>query len=179
MNFHYIRFSTAEQTADMQIEALKSYPMDKRFVDEAQSGKNMDREQFKNMVDQLRKGDTIYCYSLSRIGRNTVELIQLSNRLDELGVSLVSHVESLNTASPIGRFFFTLMAALAQFERENIEERRIQGIKAAREKGTKFGRRASLSDEQIAYIKICGLPNAVLSEKYGVSLSTVKRAKKK
>lgn len=178
MDFHYYRVSTDSQSIDMQVNALAGYPKDREFTDMGVSGKNMDRPQFQAMLDQLRSGDVIYCYSLSRIGRNALELIQLSEKLTLMGVGLVSVVEKLDTTTPMGRFSFVLISGLAQLERETIEERRIQGIKTAKEKGTKFGRKHSLSIEEIAYVKTCNLPNQDLAEKYKVSLSTIKRAKK-
>lgn len=178
MNFHYYRVSTDSQTLDMQIGALKNYPKDREYKDEGISGKNMDRPGFKALLDQLREGDTVYCYSLSRIGRNALELIQLSEDFNKRGINLVSHVEKLDTTTPMGRFGFILICGIAQLERETTEERRLQGIKVAREKGVKFGRKKVLTVEEIAYIKSCGLPLQDLVERYGVSLSTIKRARK-
>lgn len=178
MNFHYYRVSTDSQTLDMQVNALSIYPCDKVFKDEGISGKNMDRPGLQTMFSQLRRGDTIYCYSLSRIGRNALEMLQMAEEMVRDGINLVSHVEKLDTTTPMGRFGFLLICGIAQLEREMIEERRLQGIKAAKEKGTKFGRKNSLTVEEIAYIKTCNLPNQELMNKYKVSLSTIKRAKK-
>jgi DNA invertase Pin-like site-specific DNA recombinase len=162
----------------MQINALQNYPCDRTYSDEGVSGKNLDRPQFQLMLNSLREGDTVYCYSLSRIGRNTIDLIQLSEKFKAMNVTLVSHTEKIDTSTAMGVFFFTLMAALGELERSITEERRIQGVKTARENGVKFGRHSKLSDHDKAFIRSSSMCLSILASRYDVSLRTIQRIKK-
>lgn len=179
MHFHYLRVSTDSQTVDMQKNALSVYPCDREYIDMGISGKTMDRPQLEKMMDTLRKGDVIYVYSLSRLGRDTSGLIALANTLEKLGVSLVSHTEKIDMSSPMGKFFFTLLASLGQLERELIEERRIQGVKTALANNVRFGRKQKLTEEQTMFVRTSTLSVKALSDRYSVSESTIKRAKKR
>jgi DNA invertase Pin-like site-specific DNA recombinase len=178
MHFHYHRVSTSTQETDMQVNALQGYPCDRTYSDEGVSGKNLDRPQFQLMLNSLREGDTVYCYSLSRIGRNTIDLIQLSEQFKKMSVTLVSHTEKIDTSTAMGVFFFTLMAALGELERSITEERRIQGVKTARENGVKFGRHSKLSDHDKTFIKSSPMCPSILASRYAVSLRTIQRIKK-
>ena len=178
MKFAYIRVSTREQSLEMQKNALKSYDCEREYEDDGISGKTMDRPGLISMLDQLRPGDEVYVYSLSRLGRNTLEIIALVEDWNKRDIKLISHTEQIDCRSPMGRMFLGIIALMAQLERELTEERRIQGVKAARENGVKFGRKAVLTDEEVFWIRQNPkIPYRVWMEKYGVSRSSVARAK--
>lgn len=178
MKFAYIRVSTREQSLEMQKNALKFYECERYFEDDGISGKTMDRPGLISMLDQLRSGDEVYIYSLSRLGRNTLEIIALVEDWNKRDIKLISHTEQIDCRSPMGRMFLGIIALMAQLERELTEERRIQGIKTARENGVKFGRKPALTDEEVAWIRQNpNIPYRVWVEKYGVSRSSIARAK--
>ncbi|MGL5950085.1 MAG: recombinase family protein, partial [Cetobacterium sp.] len=102
MKFGYARVSTTDQNLEMQISALDKYGVDKIFSDKA-TGKNMQRKEFVKLLEQLRKGDTLVIFSLSRLGRKTKDLIELIEKFNSEGISLVSLKESIDTNSPVGR----------------------------------------------------------------------------
>lgn len=180
MRISYLRVSTKDQSIQMQRNALSKYNIEREFIDEGVSGKSMEgREGLADCLEFLREGDELYIYSLSRLGRSTSDLMAIASELATRNISLISHTEFINCSSSMGRFFFTVLSALAQMERELTEERRIQGTKTALANGVKFGRKKSLSDEQLAYLK--GNPEKPINhfiEKWGVSRSTIMRAKK-
>ena len=178
MNIAYIRVSTVDQSLEMQRNALAKYGIEKWLEDDGVSGKSMDRPGMNKLLEILRDGDHVYVYSLSRLGRNTVELLTLGEEWGRREIKLTSHTENVDPTTPMGRMFFGMIALLAQCERELIEERRIQGIKTARENGVKFGRKTVLTDEETAWIRQNpNIPYRVWMEKYGVSRSSIARAK--
>ena len=119
----YVRVSTTDQNLDRQYALMEKYNVDKIFEDKA-SGKNLDRKGLDAALSYLRSGDTLYIESFSRLSRTTVELLQITERLEKMGVRLVSVKEMLDTHSPTGKLQLTMIAAVYQFEREIMLERR-------------------------------------------------------
>lgn len=163
----------------MQDHALNKHGFDKGFSDKGLSGKNLLRPGLTMAIDYLREGDTLLVYSLSRLSRSVGDLIALSAVLQAKGCHLKSLTENIDTSGAMGRMLFIVMGAIGQLERELAEERRIQGVLAAREAGVKFGRPNALSDERMAYVKLnLDKPYSHFIDLWGVSRSTIARAKK-
>lgn len=133
-NIAYVRVSTAEQNEARQIEALKKHNIDKWFTEKV-SGKNMDRPQLKAMLDYVREGDTVYIHDFSRLARSTKDLLSIVDELKAKDVHLVSNKENLDTSTPNGKLMLTMLAAINEFERENLLERQREGIAIAKEQG--------------------------------------------
>jgi DNA invertase Pin-like site-specific DNA recombinase len=92
------------------------------------------------LLDTMNAGDTIVIESLSRLGRSTKDLIELVDLFKNRGVNLVSLKESIDTTTSTGKLLFTLMSAIAEFERNTISDRTLEGLKAARARGRVGGR---------------------------------------
>ena len=122
MRVFYVRCSTIEQNEARQLKMAEEQNAEKVFVDKA-SGKNTDRAAFKEMMAFVRAGDTVVVESISRIARNTRDLLSIVSELTEKGVEFVSLKENIDTTTPHGRFMLTVFGALAELERENILER--------------------------------------------------------
>ena len=135
----YARVSTADQNLERQLDMLRRYGVDHIFQ-EKMTGTKRDRPELENMLSHVTEGDTVVVESLSRLGRSTKDLIELTELLQSKGVQLVSLKESIDTSTPTGKLLFTLMSALAQFERDVIAERTSEGLKAARARGRMGGR---------------------------------------
>ena len=105
------------------------------------SGKNVDRKDFKAMMAFVRAGDTVIVESISRIARNTRDLLTIISNLTEKGVEFVSLKENIDTTTPHGRFMLTIFGALAELERESILERQREGIEIAKAEGKYKGRK--------------------------------------
>ena len=146
MRVGYVRCSTVEQNEARQLKMMEEQNAEKIFIDKA-SGKNTDREQFKAMMAFVRAGDVVIVESISRIARNTRDLLSIISELTEKGVEFVSLKESIDTATPQGRFMLTVFGALAELERENILERQREGIEIAKSEGKYKGRKPVDIDE--------------------------------
>lgn len=147
MTLGYARVSTDEQNLDRQIDALNKYGVDVLF-NEKMSGTKRERPELNKLIERISAGDTVVIESLSRLGRSTKDLIELMELFKDKGVNLVSLKESIDTSSSTGKLLFTLMSALAQFERDLISERTVEGLKAARARG-RMGGRPKINDDQI------------------------------
>jgi len=131
MKIGYVRVSTVEQHEDRQLAAIKQWGAEKIFIDKM-SGKNMDRDGLRNMMDFIREGDSLCVLELSRLGRSLPDLIKITDDLQKKKVSLVVLKENIDTSTPTGRMIFYMLAVIAQFERETILERQREGIEQAK-----------------------------------------------
>ncbi len=137
--FGYARVSTEAQNLDRQLDALKRYGVD-IIYNEKMTGTKKDRPELTKLLDRITEGDTVVVESLSRLGRSTKDLIELTELFHTKGVHLVSLKESIDTSTSTGKLLFTLMSAIAQFERDVIADRTREGLNAARARGRKGGR---------------------------------------
>lgn len=142
----YIRVSTIEQNEARQRESLSKYSIDKWFLDKV-SAKDTNRPQLQAMLDYAREGDTVYIHDFSRLARSTADLLQLVQQLQDKGIHLVSVKESIDTNTPTGRLMLTMIAAINQFERENLLERQREGIAIAKEQGKYKGRKQIIIED--------------------------------
>ncbi|NOG85166.1 MAG: recombinase family protein [Candidatus Scalindua sp. AMX11] len=147
MKIGYARVSTLEQNTDMQKKALKKAGCEKVLIDKV-SGTVAKRPGLEKAKELLRKGDTLVVWRLDRLGRSLRDLIEWVRYLDEKGVGLESLHETINTSTPTGKLTFHLFGALAEFERNLIQERTQAGLAAARARGRRGGRRKALDKEK-------------------------------
>ena len=134
MNVAYIRVSTAEQNEARQLEALKKYDIEKWYKEKV-SGKDTNRPQLQEMLDYVREGDTVYINDFSRLARSTKDLLEIMELLNAKGVNLVSNKENLDTSTATGKLMLTVIAAINEFERQNLLERQKEGIEIAKKEG--------------------------------------------
>ncbi len=173
----YARVSTFDQNIDLQEDALKKAGCEKIFSDKV-SGTKKERPGMNEAISHLRAGDTLVIWKLDRLGRSTSNLIDITSRLEAMGVHFQSITDGIDTKTPAGRFFFHVMAALAQMEREIIVERTKAGLKAAQERGRKGGRKRAMNDSKIEAAKKLlagGVPPKDVARNLGVSIPTLYR----
>lgn len=139
MKVFYIRVSTIEQNEARQLEQAKEFGAEKIFIDKA-SGKNQDRKALKEMLSFVREGDLICCSDLSRIARNTRDLLNIIDKLTERGVEFKSLKENIDTTTNSGRFMLSVFGALYELELDNIHARQAEGIAIAKAQGKYKGR---------------------------------------
>lgn len=140
MKIGYGRVSTKHQNLQLQLDALSEAGCDEIFTDTISSQKKM-REGLNTALKYVRSGDTLVVWKLDRLCRSTKELIDISTKLDEKGVSLHSLTEQIDTSSPAGRMYFTVLGAIAQMEREIMKERIMAGMESAKKNGRTAGRK--------------------------------------
>ena len=136
----YIRVSSIEQNTESQKSLLGNVGMDKVF-EEKLSGKNTERPQLQMMLDYVRDGDTVYVKDLSRLAKNTKDLLDIVEYLNNKGVALKSIKENIDTSSNFGKLMITFLAAIYEFERANLLERQRDGIAVAKKQGKYKGRK--------------------------------------
>lgn len=136
----YARCSTEEQNEARQMTAAKELNADKIFLDKL-SGKDTNRPQLKAMLDYVREGDMVVCSDISRIARNTKDLLNIVEKLKEKNVTFVSQKENIDTSTATGQFMLTVFGAMAELERETILQRQREGIEEAKKAGKYKGRK--------------------------------------
>ena len=151
--FGYARVSTESQNLNRQLDALKKYGID-HIYNEKMTGTKRDRPELEKMFDRMTAGDTVVIESLSRLGRSTKDLIELTEIFHSKGVNLVSLKESIDTNTSTGKLLFTLMSAIAQFERDVIADRTMEGLKSARARGRTGGRPKTNTDSVKKAVKL-------------------------
>lgn len=173
----YARVSTHDQNLALQREALLRAGCEKIFEDQV-SGEQADRPGLAKAMELLRDGDTFVVWKLDRLGRSVKQLIGWVSDLHMQGVQFRSLTDAIDTGTPSGRFFFNIMASLAEMERELIVERTRAGLEAARRLGRTGGRRPKMTDSKLASARTLlanGSPPKEVAKNLGVSIATLYR----
>lgn len=139
MKIGYARVSTQEQNLDRQLDILKGYSVD-RIIEDKATGTNTNRDGLQQLLSMLRAGDEVYVESISRLGRNTLEVLSIVKEFKEKGVTFHSHKEKMDTSTPTGEAMFNIMVVLAQLERDLISERVKESLQASKARGKHIGR---------------------------------------
>lgn len=173
----YMRVSTQEQNLELQRDALIKAGCEKIHEDKA-SGARADRQGLTAALDMLRAGDSLVVWKLDRLGRSVSGLVTLAGELRSRGVELKSLTDSIDTGTPSGRFFFHVMASLAEMERELTIERTRAGLVAARAQGRIGGRPPVMSKSKVESAKrlvSSGVSFKTAAKDLGVSVQTLYR----
>jgi len=176
-NLAYVRVSSYDQNEQRQVEALQERNIDKWFTEKV-SGKDTNRPQLQAMLDYAREGDTIFIHDFSRLARSTKDLLEIVERLQSKGICLISNKEALDTSTPTGKLMLTMIAAINEFERENLLERQREGIALAVTQGKYKGRKAvSVADFDMHYTryKAREVSKSELARELGISRPTLDR----
>ncbi|MFD1357664.1 recombinase family protein [Fictibacillus halophilus] len=141
MKIGYARVSTDDQDMLMQIEALKAAGVkEENIYKEKTSGMKKERPELKRMIDYAREADEIIVFKLDRISRSLKHLEELVEGFEKKGIEFISLQEKIDTTSAMGKFFFRMMGAIAELERDIISERTKEQLAAKKKHGIKLGR---------------------------------------
>ena len=144
----YARVSTQDQDLELQTEALTKTGCKKVFEDKI-SGSRAERPGLTKAQEALREGDTLVVWKLDRLGRSVKHLVNLVGELQKQGIQFKSLADAIDTGTASGRFFFHVMASLAEIERELTIERTRAGLEVARQLGRKGGRKRKMTESKI------------------------------
>ena len=173
----YARVSTQDQNLTLQREALINAGCEKVFEDKV-SGTRADRPGLSKTLEMLSEGDTLVVWKLDRLGRSVKQLVDMVSELNKQGIQFKSLTDSIDTGTTSGRFFFHVMASLAEMERELTIERTRAGLEVAKKLGRKGGRKPKMTDSKIESAKellSSGVPPKEVAKNLGVSVSTLYR----
>lgn len=179
MIFGYARVSTNDQNLDAQLDALKAAGAERIFADRI-TGKSLKRPELDKLLEQLREGDVVTVTKYDRLARSLRDLLEIVEAIQQRGGGFRSLAEDIDTTSSAGRLIFHVFASIAQFERERISERTMEGLEAARRRGRVGGRPPALSNAQKIEVQRMrdeeGRSLAEISRLFKVSISTARRA---
>lgn len=151
----YTRVSTESQSVDMQLSDLRSFAKQrgfdiyKEYSDIGVSGSKDSRPQLDMLMDDARKKkiNIVLVWKFDRFARSTRHLINALHEFNYLNVNFISYTENIDTSSPVGKALFTMISAMAEFERDLIRERVKSGLDKAKKKGIRLGRPSLMTKE--------------------------------
>jgi putative DNA-invertase from lambdoid prophage Rac len=186
--FSYCRVSTSDQTTDNQVREIEAAGFavePHRVVTETVSGSvtAMERKGFRKLTERLEKGDVLIVTKLDRLGRNAMDVRSTIEALALTGVRVhCLALGGVDLTSPAGRMTMSVIAAVAEFERDLLIERTQSGLDRARAAGKTLGRPSALTKEQqvaIRQSRVQGISLGKLAAEYGVSRAAIQRAEKR
>ncbi|MCY4142892.1 MAG: recombinase family protein [Gammaproteobacteria bacterium] len=177
MKIGYARVSTLEQNLASQVDQLQAQGCEKIYRERC-SGGDRKRPVLNEMLDYLRLGDTVVVVKLDRLSRSLKDLLDLTARIDASGAQFQSLDESIDTSSPHGKLIFHVFGVIAEFERDRIRQRTLEGLAAARARGRSGGRPFALNrDQRIEVVRMRneGRSLSELSRLFDISRATIAR----
>lgn len=153
MKIGYARVSSRGQSLELQHSRLQAAGCDKIFEEKRSGGKGTERPALVSTLEFVREGDTLVITKLDRLARSVIDLASIADTLARKGVGFVVLDQPIDTTTSTGRLIYNVLGAIAEFERELIVERRMDGIEDARKKGVKFGRKPKLTEEDKTKIR--------------------------
>jgi DNA invertase Pin-like site-specific DNA recombinase len=179
----YARVSTKDQSCEMQLRDLREYCASRGFthvreyVDVGESGARDSRPELNRLMDHARKRqiDAVLVWRFDRFARSTKHLLLALEEFRSKGIQFISYQENMDTGSPLGQALFTIVAAVAQLERDLIRERVNAGIRNARAAGKQLGRpRRIVDSDAIARMRSEGASIRQISRGLGIGYGTVR-----
>lgn len=152
----YARVSSSDQTTQTQLLPLReycqrmNYQVVEEYSDDGFSGKDNNRPAFERLLADMRSGrfNSIVCYKLDRIGRSLTHLLNLFEEFQNKKIGFISLSQNIDTNTPEGRMFLQMLMVLAQYERELIVSRTLQGLSRAKKQGKTLGRPKGKRDKR-------------------------------
>ena len=149
MKIGYARVSTTDQNLDLQMDALKSAGCEKIFSDRGVSGAKAERPGLDKALDQIRESDILVIWKLDRLGRSLSHLLSIIEDLKQKGADFASVQDGFDTSTASGKMVFSVIGAMAEYERNLTRERTMAGLASARARGRKGGRPKQLDEGQV------------------------------
>lgn len=171
----YARVSTKEQNLDAQIEILTDYGCNKIYS-EKYSEANSNRGELQKALEYMREGDKFVICKIERLARSIFDLYKIVNTLADRGIAVVFLKEQIDFSTPAGKLMFTMLGAIAEFERDLINERTAEGRERAKAMGKHMGRKGQ-DEKQVMNLFFNRTENSLsvndISKMTGVPCSTI------
>jgi DNA invertase Pin-like site-specific DNA recombinase len=182
----YARVSTNDQSTDMQVQDLikhcqiRGFTIYKIYRDQGISGSIKSRPSLDELMKDAHKGKfkAVLVWRFDRFARSTKHLITALEEFRNIGVDFISHNENIDTSSAVGEMIFTMISAMAQFERRLIQERVVAGLRNAKAKGKKLGRKVVINQDQIKILRSQDKSMHQIAKELDISVGSVFRALK-
>jgi DNA invertase Pin-like site-specific DNA recombinase len=172
----YGRVSSTDQNLEVQTDKLKAAGCTKLFL-EKKSGKSTEgRHQLAAALDFVREGDTFVVTRFDRLARSTVDLLSVLEALEEKGVEFKCTDQKIDTSGPMGKFFLTIMGAVAEFELGIRKERQLDGIAKAKAAGVYKGRKRTVNAAEVAKLVDEGVGPTEIAKRLKIGRASVYRA---
>lgn len=177
----YGRVSSRSQSLDIQIDALTAAGVasEHLYLEKASGRKREGRAALEDLLGRgIRKGDTVVCTRLDRLARSTRDLLHITETLEQKGVDLKVLEQPIDTSSPAGKLFFTILGAFGEFEASIRAERQREGIDAALAKGADSpfkGRPPTIDRMAVRQLRDDGMRPTTIAKKLGIARSSVYR----
>ena len=178
MKYIYARVSTSEQNVEQQAQYLAERYEHDAIVTETFTGTTTERPKFQNLLKNLKDGDTLIVYHVSRLGRKTSEVLETVELLQQHGVAVfVDQLNGIDITAGVGKLLFTMLTGLAELEREQLLERQRIGIERAKAEG-KYKGRKKIDESIIESAKILlqsGMTKEAVAAQLGIGVATLYR----
>lgn len=177
----YARTSTTDQNVDQQATKLLEKHSDAIVYQEQISGKSTDRPAFNELKEKVKAGDSIVVLSVSRLGRNTVQVLEFIELMKDKAVAvIVDDLGGIDVTSSMGKLVLTTLAAVAEMQREEILEKQRIGIDRAKKEGKYQGKKQSpkttkACKEAINLMTKLGYSKMKAARAAGISIATLYR----
>ena len=163
----YGRVSTTSQSTDIQVSALKAAGCSTVRMEKV-SGKSRDgRDELATILDFLREGDVLVVHKLDRLGRSTMDCLNLVHEIHEKGASLQVLEPAIDTSGPMGTMVLTVLGMVSEMELGFIKERQRAGIEAAKANGVYKGRKQNLDYDKVIELKKSGMGATAIARELG------------
>jgi len=181
----YARVSTNDQTTENQLNDLRRYAQERgwtiheEYVDHGISGSKASRPALDRMMGEARKKkfDAVLVWRFDRFARSVKHLVLSLEELRGLGIGFVSYQENVDTSSPLGQAIFTIVAAMAELERNIIVERVHSGLRRAKAQGKRLGRPvgSAIDVAAVARLRGSGLSYRAIARQLGIAVGSAQR----
>lgn len=172
----YARVSSVGQSLQVQLDKLKD--CDKIYQEKQSATSTKKRPRLSDCIEYVREGDILVVTRLDRLARSTLDLCEIAKTLERKKVQLKVLDQNIDTSDATGRLLFNMLGAISQFETEIRSERQMDGINKAKEKGVAFGRKQTITDEQINELRARrekGVLIKTLMKDYNLSKASIYR----
>ncbi len=181
----YARVSTRDQNCELQLADLEAmatargFEVAGRYIDQGISGAQERRPELDKLMADASRGkfQTVAVWKFDRFARSLKHLIVSLEEFRALGVDFISYREAVDTSTPAGKMLFSVIGAMAEFERELIRERVAAGLARAKSKGVRLGRpRAEFDLARARELRHQGLSLRGIAKQLGVNKDTLRAA---